>query len=250
MSVRPAASFRPAASLRPAALVGLGSLLVLGSCDSGADVGTFSGGSPPLTPLAVDFDLRTDVYLGAAMTSDAIPIDLDGDGRMDVVEANFLDGTIRVALQDPLGGFALSQVVPGGGGAVWRLGKGDVDGDGLMDVVAVEVANEDVPGSSPAVTAFLQDAPGHFGPSVSLPLAAHPIDLDLIPGGGLGGGALIAAGAVVREGFRVPPRSLVAGVPAKVLRAVTEAEIEAFRASAEGYVRKVRLYLPVGAALG
>jgi carbonic anhydrase/acetyltransferase-like protein (isoleucine patch superfamily) len=59
----------------------------------------------------------------------------------------------------------------------------------------------------------------------------------------IGDESLVAAGAVVREGFVVPPRSLVAGVPAKILRAVTEAEVAQFRASAEGYVRKLRLYL-------
>ncbi len=36
--------------------------------------------------------------------------------------------------------------------------------------------------------------------------------------------SLIAAGAVVREGFRVPTGTLVAGVPAKVVRELTEAE--------------------------
>jgi hypothetical protein len=35
----------------------------------------------------------------------------------------------------------------------------------------------------------------------------------------------------------------VAGVPAKIVRSVTEAEAALFRASAEGYVRKIRLYL-------
>jgi len=59
----------------------------------------------------------------------------------------------------------------------------------------------------------------------------------------IGDESLVAAGAVVREGFHVPPRSLVAGVPAKIVRSVTEAEAALFRASAEGYVRKIRLYL-------
>jgi carbonic anhydrase/acetyltransferase-like protein (isoleucine patch superfamily) len=56
--------------------------------------------------------------------------------------------------------------------------------------------------------------------------------------------ALVAAGAVVREGFRVPAGTLVAGVPAKVIRELTEAERKLFLESAEGYVRKIRLYLP------
>lgn len=65
----------------------------------------------------------------------------------------------------------------------------------------------------------------------------------LLGGSVIGEESLIAAGAVVREGFEVPARSLVAGIPAKVLRSVTEEEAALFRASADGYVEKIRLYL-------
>jgi len=65
----------------------------------------------------------------------------------------------------------------------------------------------------------------------------------LLGGSTVGERAIVAAGAVVREGFVVPPRTLVAGVPAKVIREVTPAELETLSASAEGYVRKIRLYL-------
>jgi carbonic anhydrase/acetyltransferase-like protein (isoleucine patch superfamily) len=65
----------------------------------------------------------------------------------------------------------------------------------------------------------------------------------LLGGSVIGEESLVAAGAVVREGFHVPPRSLVAGVPAKLVRQVSEAEVALFRASAEGYVKKLRLYL-------
>jgi acetyltransferase-like isoleucine patch superfamily enzyme len=43
-------------------------------------------------------------------------------------------------------------------------------------------------------------------------------------GATIGDGSLIAAGAVVLEGADIPPRSLVAGVPAKVIRPVSDAE--------------------------
>jgi len=42
----------------------------------------------------------------------------------------------------------------------------------------------------------------------------------------IGQGSLIAAGALVTEGTAIPPRSLVAGVPGKVRRELTEAESE------------------------
>jgi carbonic anhydrase/acetyltransferase-like protein (isoleucine patch superfamily) len=65
----------------------------------------------------------------------------------------------------------------------------------------------------------------------------------LLSGSVIGEEALVAAGAVVRERFEVPAGTLVAGVPAKVIRALSPEERKLFRASAEGYVRKLRLYL-------
>ncbi|MCE9595274.1 MAG: gamma carbonic anhydrase family protein [Planctomycetes bacterium] len=65
----------------------------------------------------------------------------------------------------------------------------------------------------------------------------------LLAGSVIGSESLIAAGAVVREKFVVPPRSLVAGVPAKILRTLEPDEVRAFVASADDYARKIRLYL-------
>ena len=65
----------------------------------------------------------------------------------------------------------------------------------------------------------------------------------LLGGSSVGEEALVAAGAVVREGFEVPSGMLVAGVPAKILRALTPDERKHFRESADGYVQKLRLYL-------
>jgi carbonic anhydrase/acetyltransferase-like protein (isoleucine patch superfamily) len=65
----------------------------------------------------------------------------------------------------------------------------------------------------------------------------------LLSGSQIGEGALVAAGAVVREGFVVPPRTLVAGVPAKIVRPLSDEEVARILESAEGYVKKIRLYL-------
>ena len=48
--------------------------------------------------------------------------------------------------------------------------------------------------------------------------------------------ALVAAGAVVRENFVVPPGTLAAGVPAKVVRELTGEERRAIQQSAANYV--------------
>ena len=51
----------------------------------------------------------------------------------------------------------------------------------------------------------------------------------------IGAGSLVAGGAVVLEGTQVPPRSLLAGVPAKVRRAIADEELERIRANAATY---------------
>ena len=66
----------------------------------------------------------------------------------------------------------------------------------------------------------------------------------LLGGSRIGEESIIAAGAVVKEGADIPPRSLVVGVPGRVVREVSALQVEQIRASAEGYVRKLRLYLP------
>lgn len=58
----------------------------------------------------------------------------------------------------------------------------------------------------------------------------------IMNGAVIGEQCLIAAGAVVLEGTEVPPRSLVAGVPAKVRRELTEEEIDGLRSNAEVYL--------------
>jgi carbonic anhydrase/acetyltransferase-like protein (isoleucine patch superfamily) len=58
----------------------------------------------------------------------------------------------------------------------------------------------------------------------------------VLNGAVLGAGSTIAAGAVVTAGMKVPAGSLVAGVPAKVLRELTPEEIRANRDNARTYV--------------
>lgn len=51
----------------------------------------------------------------------------------------------------------------------------------------------------------------------------------------IGAGSLIAAGAVVPQGMVVPPRSLVAGVPAKVRRELSDDELKTNGVNAPAY---------------
>lgn len=52
----------------------------------------------------------------------------------------------------------------------------------------------------------------------------------------IGDECLIGAGAVVTEGEKIPPRSVVLGVPGKVVRKVTDDEVKSFLKSANGYM--------------
>lgn len=61
----------------------------------------------------------------------------------------------------------------------------------------------------------------------------------------VGHGSLVAAGSVVLEGTVIPPRSLVAGIPAKVRREITDEEFEHIRANAAHYVALSRAHAAV-----
>jgi len=54
--------------------------------------------------------------------------------------------------------------------------------------------------------------------------------------------AFVAAGSLVRSGFTAPSGMLVAGVPAKVKRPLTEEEMQNLRESPDNYVRYVARY--------
>jgi carbonic anhydrase/acetyltransferase-like protein (isoleucine patch superfamily) len=58
----------------------------------------------------------------------------------------------------------------------------------------------------------------------------------------IGAGSLVAAGALVTEGTVIPPRSLVAGVPAKVRRELSDAEVDGIRHNAEVYLEHLALH--------
>ncbi|OKK17649.1 anhydrase [Streptomyces sp. CB00455] len=59
----------------------------------------------------------------------------------------------------------------------------------------------------------------------------------VLNGAVIGAGSLVAAQALVPQGMVVPPGSLVAGVPAKVRRELTEEEREGIKVNAAMYVQ-------------
>jgi carbonic anhydrase/acetyltransferase-like protein (isoleucine patch superfamily) len=65
----------------------------------------------------------------------------------------------------------------------------------------------------------------------------------LLSGCEIGAECLIAAGTLVTEGRRIPPRSVVMGVPGKVVRAITEEELERTRLICAHYLEMAQRYV-------
>ncbi|MBP1933867.1 gamma carbonic anhydrase family protein [Ammoniphilus resinae] len=55
--------------------------------------------------------------------------------------------------------------------------------------------------------------------------------------------ALVAAGSLVSEGKKIPPRTLVMGVPAKVVRELTEKDLEMLKSTTRHYAEKGKKYI-------
>ena len=60
----------------------------------------------------------------------------------------------------------------------------------------------------------------------------------VLNGAEIGEYALIGAGALVTENKNIPPRTLVLGTPARVVRELTEKDLERMRRTMESYVEK------------
>lgn len=58
----------------------------------------------------------------------------------------------------------------------------------------------------------------------------------------IGPACLIGAGALIPEGKVIPERSLVMGVPGKVVRSLTDAEVANIKRAADHYVENARRY--------
>ena len=65
----------------------------------------------------------------------------------------------------------------------------------------------------------------------------------LLTGCDLGEECLVAAGTIVTEGRRIPPRSVVMGVPGKVVRAIKPQELERTRAICAHYLEMAQRYV-------
>lgn len=68
----------------------------------------------------------------------------------------------------------------------------------------------------------------------------------LLSGSVIGEECLIAASAVVTEGRRIPPRSVVMGIPGKVVREITPDELARTRLICAHYLERAQVYVRGG----
>jgi carbonic anhydrase/acetyltransferase-like protein (isoleucine patch superfamily) len=68
----------------------------------------------------------------------------------------------------------------------------------------------------------------------------------VLGGARIGEYSLLGAGALVKENAVIPPRSVVLGMPGRIVRQVTAEEMEGMRWRARHYVQRARSYLVPG----
>lgn len=64
----------------------------------------------------------------------------------------------------------------------------------------------------------------------------------LLNGAEVGDHCIIGAGALITSGKRFPPRSLIVGAPAKVVRELTDDEVQSALHNSRTYVQKIETY--------
>lgn len=64
----------------------------------------------------------------------------------------------------------------------------------------------------------------------------------VLTGARIGEHSIIGAGALITEGMEVPPNSLVLGIPGRIVKSVSEAQIERIHQTAQGYIERGQIY--------
>ncbi len=119
------------------------------------------------------FALRQDVQLGSGNVTDALVVDLNGDGLSDFVEADFFDKQIRSALGNPDGSFTPFFEL-GTPSTPLDIEFGDFDGDGNADIAVICTGNN---GGLPMLAVYRGYSDGSFAQTSALPLPNDPFHL-------------------------------------------------------------------------
>ena len=145
-------------------------------------VSIFQNFSSPGGLTTNSFGARVDIPL-AGIPSGVAVMDLDGDGRPDIVTANQGSNTVSVLRNLSTGGlitsnsFAAAVNVPVGPGP-WWVSLADLDGDGKPDVVTANLSS-----SGPAAVSVLRNesSVGNivFAPDVDFPGLGGPLSVEV-----------------------------------------------------------------------
>ena len=99
-------------------------------------------------------------------------LDLNGDGRPDIVTDNGSDGTASVMLNDGTGAFpTVKQYAVGS--AIGSMTAMDLDGDGRPDIVATDYVGD-------AVDVLINTGTGDFKTVVAIPIGSAPYKMDVM----------------------------------------------------------------------
>lgn len=72
----------------------------------------------------------------------------------------------------------------------------------------------------------------------------------VLNGAKIGANCLIGAKALITEGKEIPPRSVVMGAPGKIVRELSDEDLERIRRPAQSYVERMRVYRDTLRAIG
>ena len=108
---------------------------------------------------------------GSAAPTMVGTLDLNGDGRPDILTNNGLDGTVSIMLNDGNGGFpAVKQYAVGSDPTSMLMV--DLDGDGRPDIVATDYIGN-------AVDVLMNTGTGDFKPAFVIPVGQGPLNMQV-----------------------------------------------------------------------
>jgi hypothetical protein len=113
--------------------------------------------------FAQNFGLSATLPVGANINSVGA-LDLNGDGKVDLVSANFGSSSITIWTNNGSGGFGSNATV-NLSVAPWAMTTADVNGDGRPDVITIN-------NNGPPITVFTNNGQGGFGLSAQIPFGA------------------------------------------------------------------------------